>query len=59
MDPIIVQQIMQIRDSGETNMFDVNTVMAIAVRDDLYELADYLIEHPKEYCHFILTGKKD
>jgi gamma-glutamylcyclotransferase (GGCT)/AIG2-like uncharacterized protein YtfP len=57
MDSTIKEQILAVRDTGETNMFDVNTVMRIAIRDDFYELADYLLEHVSEYCQFILTGK--
>lgn len=59
MEPIIVQQILEARDTGETNMFDVNNVMAIAMREGLYELVDYLQDHKREYSHFILTGKED
>ena len=59
MNPIIVQQIITVRDSGETNMLDTNAVMRIAMREGFYELVDYLQEHKKEYGHFILTGKDD
>ena len=59
MEPIVVEQILKIRDGGETNMFDVGGVLGIAIRDGLLELATYLVEHPKEYCGFILTGKDD
>ena len=58
MDPIIKEQILAVRDTGETNMFDVNTVMMIAIREDYYELADFLQEHKREYSRFILTGKE-
>jgi len=59
MDPAIVQQIITVRDSGETNMLDTNAVMRIAMREGIYELVDYLQDHKKEYGHFILTGKDD
>lgn len=54
----IKQQIMAIRDSGETNMFDINTVQYLAYRRDFYELVTYLEEHRKEYVHFIMTGEE-
>lgn len=54
----IREQIMAIRDSGETNMFDVRTVQWIANREEFYELVIYLEEHRKEYVNFILTGEE-
>ena len=52
------EQIMAIRDSGETNMLDVKTVQYIAYREEFYELVVYLEEHRKEYVNFILTGEE-
>jgi len=57
MEGIIREQILAVRDTGETNMFDVNRVMSIAMREGYCELVDYLQEHKREYGHFILTGK--
>ena len=57
MDHTIREQILTVRDTGETNMFDVSAVMRIAMRDKFYELADYLCEHKTEYTRFILTGR--
>jgi len=54
---VIRKQIIAIRDSGETNMFDVYTVQRIANREGYYELARYIGEHRKEYVHFIFTGE--
>lgn len=51
------KQILVIRDTGLTNMFDVVTVQRIAYDMDFYELAVYLEENLKEYAHFILTGE--
>ena len=53
---IIKNQIMNIRDSGETNMFDINTVQRLAFDYDYYELVYFIDETPKKYIHFILTG---
>ena len=59
MNEKIREQIMAIRDSGETNMFDIKTVQYLAYHRDFYELVWYLEEHPKEYAHFIMTGNED
>jgi len=53
----IAAQILAIRDSGETNMLDAENVYNIAVRDGHYELADYILDHKKEYAQFIITGE--
>lgn len=54
----IREQIMAIRDSGETNMFDTRIVQYIDDREGYYELVVYLEEHRKEYVHFIMTGEE-
>ena len=53
----IKEQILAVRDTGLTNMFDVNTVQRIAYDMGFYELVVYLEEHRREYTHFILTGE--
>ena len=53
----IKDQILAIRDTGLTNMFDVNAVQRLAYERDFYELVVYLEENRKEYVHFILTGE--
>ena len=53
----IKMQILTIRNSGETNMFDIRRVQQIANRRGYYELVIYLEEHRKEYVNFILTGR--
>ena len=59
MTQTIKEQILAIRDTGLTNMFDVNTVQRLAYECDFYELVNYLEEHPKEYVRFILTGEEE
>ena len=54
----IKEQILSIRDSGETNMFDTKTVQYLAFHRGYYELVTYLEEHKKEYVHFIMTGEE-
>ena len=58
MTEAIKKQILAIRATGETNMFDVNRVQHIANRKGYYELVVYLEGHRKEYANFILTGKE-
>lgn len=45
----IKEQIMAIRDSGETNMLDTRTVQWIANRENYFELVIYLEENSREY----------
>ncbi len=55
----IIQDVIKVRDTGRTNMFDVYAVQRIANELELYELVIYLEEKKnwKEYTRFILTGK--
>ncbi len=55
----IKEQILAIRESGVTNMFDVNRVQREAHEHGFYELVVYLIEHRAEYSQFILTGETE
>ena len=57
MTETIKDQILAIRDTGLTNMFDVNAVQRLAYEPDFYALVVYLEENRKEYVHFILTGE--
>ena len=57
MDDKVREQILAVRDTGLTNMFDINTVQRIAFEAGYYELVNYLEDHRKEYVHFIFTGK--
>ena len=52
------EQIMAIRDSGITNMFDLNTVQRLAYERDFHDLVMYIEEHKAEYVNFILTGEE-
>jgi len=59
MTETIKKQILEVRDTGLTNMFDVRTVSEIAEMMGHYELVEYLTEHRGEYAKFILTGKTE
>ena len=53
----IKEQILNIRATGKTNMFDITMVQYLANGYGYYELVVYLEEHRSEYVHFILTGE--
>ena len=55
----IRDEIMEIRDSGASNMFDAKTVQRLAYEREFYDLVTYIEEHPKEYANFILTGREE
>ena len=57
MDEKVKEQILAIRDTGLTNMFDVPVVQRLTYERGFYELVLYLEEHRKEYAHFIMTGE--
>ena len=57
MTKTIKEQILAIRDSGETNMLDTRMVQWIANREDFYELVVYIEENRREYWNFIMTGE--
>lgn len=54
----IKEQILKIRASGRTNMFDLNMVQAVANEMEFYELVIFIEEHRDKYVRFILTGEK-
>ena len=58
MTETIKQQIMAVRDSGETNMLDTSMVQYIANREGFYELVIYIEDHREKYAHFIFTGEE-
>ena len=58
----IRNQILAIRDTGETNMFDVNRVQELAVKNGYTALAQFIADgrddhrYISEYVRFILNG---
>ena len=50
MTQTIKEQILAVRDTGETNMFDVNAVQYIANREGYYELVVYLMDNRTISC---------
>ena len=58
IDATVKEQILAIRDTGLTNMFDVNAVQRLAFERDFYELVCFIEENRKSYVNFILHGDK-
>lgn len=50
-------QILAVRDTGLTNMFDTRAVQRIANEMNFFELVVFLEEHKGDYVRFILTGE--
>lgn len=57
MTETIKQQILMIRNTGLTNMFDIKVVSQLAEEFDFPELLEFLDNHRSEYVQFILTGQ--
>jgi hypothetical protein len=57
MTETIREQILAIRDTGLTNMFDLPVVQRLAYERDFFELVTFLEDHSSEYVPFILTGE--
>ena len=55
----IKEQLLAVRDTGLTNMFDCRAVQSIAHELGYYELERYVRENRKAYAHFILTGEEE
>lgn len=52
------EQILAVRATGRTNMFDTNAVQVIADEMRFYDLVVFIDEHRDKYAHFILTGEQ-
>ncbi len=53
----IRQQVLQIRNTGEVNMFDIENVKRLAYYYNCHDLIDYLTTEQAGYVNLILTGK--
>ena len=56
IDQVALEQLLEIRDSGATNMFDFHTVQRLAYEQDFYELVNWMEEHKNEYGRLIMYG---
>ncbi|MGI6033866.1 MAG: DUF5049 domain-containing protein [Coriobacteriales bacterium] len=57
MTETIKEQILAIRDTGLTNMFDLPYVQRLAFDRGYYELVLFIEDHRDEYVRFIMTGE--
>ncbi len=57
MDSKVKEQILTVRKTGLTNMFDTIAVQRIAHEMSFFELVIFMEEHRDEYARFILTGE--
>ena len=55
----VIEQILAIRDSGRTNMFDAKAVFELALEQDFYALADFVFMNTPGYSKFILTSDRN
>ena len=58
MNEKVKKQILAVRETGLTNMFDLNAVQRIAYDMDFCELVDFIEENKAAYVRFILTGEE-
>jgi hypothetical protein len=58
MDKKIKSQLLAVRSTALTNMFDLAAVSRIAKVLGYRELVDFIKKDRKAYCEFILTGKE-
>ena len=59
MTDTIYRQLMDIRNSAESNMFDYPVVQRLAYEKEYYELVMYVECHKTEYLNFILCGREE
>lgn len=56
MTPEVKDQILAIRNTGLTNMFDIPMVERLAYDREFFDLVCFLEENRKEYISFIIYG---
>lgn len=57
MDENVKKQIIAIRATGTTNMFDIRGMMEIAKQLGFDELLEFLPENKARYVSFIIEGR--
>ena len=50
------EQILKVRETGKTNMFDIYTVQRIGLKMGFYDMVIFIEENKSEYVNFILHG---
>ncbi len=56
MNEKVKEQLLAVRETGLTNMFDLNAVQRIAYDIDFFELVNFIEKNKSAYVRFILTG---
>lgn len=56
---LVKEQILEIRDSGQINMFNRNAVQRLANEQGFFELVCFIEEQPKQYSKFIVSGDEN
>ena len=59
MSDTVKEQILAVRATGKTNMFDATAVQRLAFDSGYYELVDFIETDRKAYSAFILTGRTE
>ena len=59
MSDTVKEQILAVRATGKTNMFDTTTVQRLAFDSGYYELVDFIETDRKAYSTFILTVRTE
>ncbi len=56
----LFEQILEVRNTGEANMFDICAVMRVAYAHELYKLVCFLEDkkNHKDYLQFIRHGER-
>jgi hypothetical protein len=59
MTETVKEQVLRVRKTGRTNMFDIRMVVQVATELCCTELVEFLRTRPNQeiYVQFILTGK--
>lgn len=58
MTDTIREQIIAIRETGLTNMFDIREVKRLAKERKFFELIDYIDDYQDRYIAFIFEGNR-
>lgn len=58
MNEKVKEQLLAVRKTGLTNMFDLNAVQRIAYDMGFFELVDFIEENKSAYVRFVLTGEE-
>ena len=58
MNEKVKEQILAVRKTGLTNMFNLNAVQRIAFDMAFFELVDFIEENKAAYVRFILIGEE-